>query len=64
MTAVTMRHIRAAKMCSRGARDFAREHGIDWEAFLAGKVDSETLKATGDAMAIAAAEIAEADGQS
>ena len=49
---VLMRDVRAARMCSRGARVFLEKHGVDWAAFLRSGVDSELLIATGDAMAL------------
>ena len=55
---ITMRDVRAAKMCSRGARAFARRHKLDWEAFLRDGVPAESLLATGDAMALKVVEIA------
>ena len=55
---ITMRDVRAAKMCSRGARAFARRHNLDWETFLRDGVPAESLLATGDAMALKVVEIA------
>lgn len=48
---VRMSDVRAAKMCSRGARDFFARHDLDWSAFLEAGVDHELLLATGDPMA-------------
>ena len=55
---VTMRDVREAKMCSRGARLFLQRHGIEWTTFLNQGVTPEMLEATGDAMAIKVAEVA------
>jgi len=65
VTTVYMRHIRRALMCSRGARHFFERHGLDWPKFLREGIDADELAATGDAMAIRVAEIAEqeADGR-
>lgn len=49
---ITMRHIRQAKMCSKGTRAFFLKHGIDWQKFLADGVDAGVLEATGDEMAL------------
>lgn len=49
---VTMRDIRAIKGCARGARYFCRQHGIDWNDFLANGIPAERLEATGDAQAL------------
>lgn len=55
---ITMRDIRAAKMCSRGARKFFERHGLDWGAFVKSGISAEKLEATGDAMAIQVVEVA------
>ena len=51
-TKVTMRHIREARMCSKGTRAFFEAHGLDWNEFLREGIDATKLEATGDAMAI------------
>lgn len=48
---VRMAHLRGAKMCSRGCREFALVHGWDWDDFLENGIDSDILLETGDAMA-------------
>jgi hypothetical protein len=55
---VKMEHIRAARMCSRGARTFFERHGLDWRKFLKDGLPAETLEATGDAMALQVVEVA------
>lgn len=55
---VRMEHVRAARMCSRGARAFFERHGLDWQTFLKEGVPAESLEATGDAMAIQVVEVA------
>jgi hypothetical protein len=55
---VTMRHIRAARLCSRGTRTFFQRHGLDWVGFLRHGIAAERLEGTGDAMAIEVALIA------
>lgn len=55
---VRMEHIRAAKMCSRGARDFFNRHNLDWSKFLKEGIPATELEATGDTMAITVAEVA------
>lgn len=55
---ITMRHVRAARMCSRGARAFAQRHGLDWDTFVRAGLPAEMLIATGDAMALQLVEIA------
>lgn len=55
---IRMEHIRKAKMCSRGARDFFRRHDLDWSRFLAEGLPAEVFEATGDAMALRLVEVA------
>jgi hypothetical protein len=53
-----MEHVRAARMCSRGARAFFERHGLDWQRFLAEGLPAEQIEATGDAMALKVVEVA------
>jgi len=55
---ITMRDVRAAKGCSRGARAFCLRHGYSWTKFLEEGVPADLLLATGDAMAINIVEVA------
>lgn len=55
---VTMRDIRAAKMCSGGTRAFFKRHGMDWNVFLSEGLPEEDFLATGDAMARQVVEVA------
>lgn len=55
---IYMRHVRQVFMCSRGARTFCMQHGINWTDFLRNGVDEEVIKATGDAMALKVVEAA------
>lgn len=55
---VRMRHIRGAKMCSRGARGFFERHGLDWSKFLEEGIPGSELEATGDALAFQVVEFA------
>lgn len=52
-------HMRALGYCNRGLRRWFAERGIIWADFLRDGVDPEVLRASGDAMAIAAVELAE-----
>lgn len=56
---VKMKHIRKAKMCSSGARSFFKKHNLDWQDFLKNGIDVESIKATGDAMALEVVKVAE-----
>lgn len=55
---VTMRDIRAAKMCSRGTRAFFQRHNLDWSSFLKNGIEAEKLEDTNDAMALQVVEVA------
>ena len=55
---VTMRHVREARYCARGARQFFKRHNLDWRAFIAHGIDEKELIATGDAMAQFVVEVA------
>jgi hypothetical protein len=55
---VRMEHIRKAKMCSAGARQFVKRQGWDWAEFLRNGIPVEKLEETGDTMALEVARIA------
>ena len=55
---ITMRDVRAAKMCSRGARVFCVRNGLDWSEFIKHGIDAKVIEATGDSMAIQLVEVA------
>lgn len=55
---VRMKHVRQAKMCSRGARAWFERQGLDWNKFLAEGLPVEMIEATGDHMAIEVAKAA------
>ncbi|NGQ93403.1 hypothetical protein G5V65_21195 [Rhodobacter sp. HX-7-19] len=50
MTRVTIHDLRAARYCLAGVRPWFRRHGLDWQSFLDGGIEAETLRATGDAL--------------
>ena len=60
---VTMRHIRAQRLCSRGARAFFLRHGLDWSEFLRNGIAADKMEATGDAMAVGLARKAREEQQ-
>lgn len=51
--------IRATRGCMRGAREHAANIGLDWNLILGGGYKASDFRATGDALAIRVAEIAE-----
>lgn len=55
---IFMTDIRAASMCSRGARAFFIRNNLDWSDFLKNGIEGEKLSGTGDAMAIRVVEVA------
>lgn len=48
---ITINHAKQSKMCSRGARMFAKRHGINWSDFLKNGIDEKELLKLNDAMA-------------
>lgn len=58
---VHVRHIREARMCSRGARAWAQRHGFDYMTFLNHGYPASEIEATGDALGIQVAAIARAE---
>lgn len=57
---VKMVDIRAAKLCSNGARGFFQRQGLDWNKFLSEGLPEELFIATGDANAMRVVEAARA----
>jgi hypothetical protein len=55
---VTLEHCRALGYCAFGMRAFFRAHGLDWTTFRERGLPADVIAATGDAMAIRAAELA------
>lgn len=47
---IRMEHVRAAMMCSRGARAWARRYGLNYRRFLAEGCPEEVILETGDAL--------------
>jgi hypothetical protein len=58
-TRVTLAHARELGYCVKGVRRWFDGREQSWVAFVAHGVDSEWLRATGDAMAIRLADLAE-----
>jgi hypothetical protein len=58
MIVVTLTDLRELDYCTRGARAWCTRMGIDWPAFLRDGIDADLLEASGDAMAIKAAQYA------
>lgn len=56
-------HVRAAGYCMRGVRRWLAQHGRTMTEFVEGRIDTSWLRATGDSMAAAVAEIAERRAQ-
>lgn len=59
MTRVTVAHARELGYCLKGIRRWFDGRERSWEAFVEHGVDSDRLRATGDAMAIRLADLAE-----
>lgn len=48
---IRMEHVRAAKLCSRGARQWFVRYNLDYTHFLKHGYPEDVLLATGDALA-------------
>ncbi len=55
---IYMHHIREAKMCAKGTRQFFVNQGWDFQEFLKNGLDEEFFIKTGDAMALQVVEVA------
>lgn len=55
---VTIRHLRAAKLCAAGGREWCGRNGIAWSDFVSPGVPAATLEATGNPFAVRVAGIA------
>lgn len=60
---VTVEHCRALGYCARGMRAFFARYGLNWDAFRQGGAPASEIEATGDAMAMAAANLAREDAK-
>lgn len=58
---VTMRHVRAAKICALGSRTFFERHDLNWKDFVKNGISSERLEAIGDPIALKAVAAARAE---
>jgi hypothetical protein len=47
---VTIKDLRAARYCLAGVRPWFKKHGLKWQDFLEHGIDTERLRATGDAL--------------
>lgn len=55
---ITMRHIRAAKMCAPGVKTFFERHNLDLRKFRKEGLPEEVIAKTGDAMALRVIKVA------
>lgn len=53
---VRMEHLRRLGYCSAGVRSFFQRNSLDYTAFLRDGIDADTLRKTGDGMALLAIE--------
>ena len=58
---VSMRHVRAADLCSRGSRNWFEKYGLSWNEFLTTGISADRILATGDAFAVRVVDIARAE---
>ncbi|MBS0599529.1 MAG: hypothetical protein JSR92_19905 [Proteobacteria bacterium] len=55
---VTVRHVRQAALCMRGARAWFAAHGLDWSAFVRNGLPLATVEGIDDAFAARVAALA------
>lgn len=58
MTTVYIRHLRAADLCTKGARRWFKEHGLSWDQFIEQGISSDVLEALDDPLGMQVLEIA------
>jgi hypothetical protein len=58
---VTARHMRQAKLCASGCREFFRREGLSWSDFATGGIAASRLEATGNPYAVKCAALARAE---
>lgn len=58
---VTMKHIRAARLCAGGARRWFQSHGLNWSDFLTNGIPASILGQWGDPLAERAIDEAKKD---
>lgn len=49
---VNMRHVRSAKLCSRGTRDWFRKHNLDFNVFITTGYPVEVIEGTNDELGL------------
>lgn len=58
---IHMRHVRAAKLCSRGGREWFASNGLDWQDFLDNGIEASKIVALNDPLAMRAVEAERAE---
>lgn len=58
---VKIEHVRAARMCARGARQWFFRYGLDYAHFLTNGYPVEVIEGTGDPLGKLVADIARKD---
>jgi len=55
---VTIKDVRAAKLCAGGSRKFCRRHGIDWNDFVTNGIPASRLLEIDSAIMVDLVEVA------
>lgn len=63
MTRVTVKDLRAARICLRGGRFWFPRNGLSWSRFVDEGIDAQALLATGDDIVLPVIRCAEAREQ-
>lgn len=56
---IYLRDLQRVLYCHKGTRRFFARHNLDWGDFRKNGIDAETIRATGDAMALRLLEMIE-----
>lgn len=63
MIVVRIQHVRAAQLCTSGARAWFKKYGFSWTDFLANGKPAEELEATNDELAFRVTAIARKEAE-
>lgn len=58
---IRMEHVRAVGFCNRGAREFFKRHGLNWQEFIDHGIPEEKLIEIGDHHGLRVVEVARRD---
>lgn len=63
MILVKMKHVRACDLCSRGTRQWFKQHNLNYTQFLQEGTPVETIESIGDAFGLKVSKIAREEAE-